>query len=129
MDKLQTGVLMLFVLLNPASATDSYFAEPIICYFLDGFLIVYCLIVTAFFFREKISQISSEPVGKPEVNEPVYQELEKLDNPDPYQVLEPTKRKKKAGKKKKSESAQPEEDKDPYESLTSTSPRPPQTPR
>ncbi|XP_071333398.1 CD247 antigen like [Trachinotus anak] len=132
MDKLRTGVLMLFVLVVPVSCIEGFFAEPVICYFLDGILIVYCLVATALFFRERFSHVQpvTAAAAVSEENGVIYQELERPENTDPYAALEPSKRKKKAGKKKKSESAKPEEkDKDPYESLITPAPPPPQSPR
>ncbi|XP_037542119.1 growth hormone-regulated TBC protein 1-A-like [Nematolebias whitei] len=32
-----------------------FFTDPVICYFLDAFLMVYCIAATALFFREKVS--------------------------------------------------------------------------
>ncbi|XP_028249844.1 T-cell surface glycoprotein CD3 zeta chain-like isoform X2 [Parambassis ranga] len=95
-----TGVLVLFVLLVPVSCAESFFTEPIICYFLDAFLMVYCIIFTALFFKEKFANMP--PVVVPE-DTAIYQELERPADADPYQVLEPSKRRKKAGKKKKPE--------------------------
>ncbi|CAI5655656.1 T-cell surface glycoprotein CD3 zeta chain isoform X2 [Oreochromis niloticus] len=117
MDTLRTGVFALSLLAVPVSCSDNFFTEPVICYFLDGFLILYCIIVTGFFFREKFSKGPS--VGVTEENG-IYQELERPKDADPYEVLDPSKRKKK--KKKKPETAR-----DPFESLipsTSSSPRP-----
>ncbi|XP_076602519.1 uncharacterized protein LOC143330145 [Chaetodon auriga] len=117
MEVLRTGVFVLFVLLVPVSCKEVFFTEPITCYFLDGILIIYCIIATAFYFREKL-YVPSVAAELCEHKEGIYQELERPVDTDPYQVLEPSKRKKKTGKKKKSESAQAEEtDKDPYESL------------
>ncbi|KAI3355831.1 hypothetical protein L3Q82_004391 [Scortum barcoo] len=93
MDALRTAVFVLFVLPAPVSCNaETFFTEPVICYVLDGFLIVYCIIATVFLFREK---------DKEEENGAIYQELERPKDADPYQVLEPSKKKKKAGKKKK----------------------------
>uniref|UniRef100_A0A3Q4GF74 Uncharacterized protein n=1 Tax=Neolamprologus brichardi TaxID=32507 RepID=A0A3Q4GF74_NEOBR len=75
----------------------NFFTEPVICYFLDGFLIIYCIIVTGFFFREKVSYTSLHVcallIG-------LYnfvllllfvfiyvQELERPKDADPYEVL------------------------------------------
>ncbi|XP_041806131.1 T-cell surface glycoprotein CD3 zeta chain-like isoform X4 [Chelmon rostratus] len=116
MKVLRTGVFVLFVLLVPVSCEVFFFTEPVTCYFLDGILIIYCIIATAFYFREKlyIPSVADEQEDKGGI----YQELERPKDADPYEVLDPSKRKKKAGKKKKSESAQAEErDKDPYESM------------
>ncbi|XP_006788307.1 T-cell surface glycoprotein CD3 zeta chain-like [Neolamprologus brichardi] len=118
MDTLGKGVFALSVLAVPVSCSDNFFTEPVICYFLDGFLIIYCIIVTGFFFREKFSKGPS--VGVTEENG-IYQELERPKDADPYEVLDPSKRKKKAGKKRKPEMAR-----DPLESLipSTSSPRP-----
>uniref|UniRef100_A0AAQ5YAP3 T-cell surface glycoprotein CD3 zeta chain n=1 Tax=Amphiprion ocellaris TaxID=80972 RepID=A0AAQ5YAP3_AMPOC len=92
MDLLRTGVFVFFVLPAPGSCLAfSTFSHPVICYFLDAFLLVYCIVATALFFKEKFSDLPS--VAKPELERPT--------DPDPYQVLEPSKRKRKAGKKKK----------------------------
>ncbi|XP_056245122.1 CD247 antigen like [Seriola aureovittata] len=130
MDTLMTGVFLLFVLPVPVSCIEGFFAEPVICYFLDGVLMIYCIVATAFFFREKFSYKPSVAVVVSEENGGIYQELERPKDADPYEVLEPSKRKKKAAKKKKSESTQPEEkDKDPYESLIIPAPLPPKSPQ
>lgn len=80
--------------------TVDYIHEPVLCYLLDGILIVYCIIATGFFFKEKLSNLPPVNLEPPEDNG-IYQELERPNDTDPYQVLEPTKRKKKAAKKKK----------------------------
>ncbi|KAK2839956.1 hypothetical protein Q5P01_013696 [Channa striata] len=103
MDKLRTDVFLLLVLTAPVSCYEVFFTDPVICYFLDGFLVVYCLVATALFFREKFSHV---PVGVPEDFNGIYQELERPKDADPYQVLEPLKKKKKAGKKKKAQSSE-----------------------
>lgn len=33
---------------------ELWLTSPVTCYILDGFLIIYCLITTALFFREKV---------------------------------------------------------------------------
>ncbi|XP_070770913.1 T-cell surface glycoprotein CD3 zeta chain-like isoform X2 [Enoplosus armatus] len=130
MDALRTGVFVLFVLLVPVSCKETFFTEPVICYFLDGILIVYCIVATAFFFREKFSYIPPVPVGVSVENGAIYQELERPKDSDPYQMLEPSKQKKKAGKKKTAESTQAaEREKDLYESLVPTASAPPLSPR
>ncbi|XP_041806129.1 T-cell surface glycoprotein CD3 zeta chain-like isoform X2 [Chelmon rostratus] len=113
MKVLRTGVFVLFVLLVPVSCEVFFFTEPVTCYFLDGILIIYCIIATAFYFREKlyIPSVADEPIScflcfsrtKQEDKGGIYQELERPKDADPYEVLDPSKRKKKAGKKKKSE--------------------------
>uniref|UniRef100_A0A3Q2WF70 T-cell surface glycoprotein CD3 zeta chain-like n=1 Tax=Haplochromis burtoni TaxID=8153 RepID=A0A3Q2WF70_HAPBU len=90
MDTLGKGVFALSVLAVPVSCSDNFFTEPVICYFLDGFLIIYCIIVTGLFFREKFSKGPS--VGVTEENG-IYQELERPKDADPYEVLDPSKRK------------------------------------
>ncbi|XP_030283358.1 T-cell surface glycoprotein CD3 zeta chain-like isoform X2 [Sparus aurata] len=120
MGVVRTGVIVLFVLLVPVSCKDVFFTEPVTCFLLDGILILYCIIATALYFREKDNQ---EPNGV------VYQELRRPADADPYQVLEPSKRKKKAGKKKKSPKPGPAEgmDRD-YEPLNIRHNAPPLSP-
>uniref|UniRef100_A0A669C3D5 T-cell surface glycoprotein CD3 zeta chain n=1 Tax=Oreochromis niloticus TaxID=8128 RepID=A0A669C3D5_ORENI len=91
MDTLRTGVFALSLLAVPVSCSDNFFTEPVICYFLDGFLILYCIIVTGFFFREKFSKGPS--VGVTQEENGIYQELERPKDADPYEVLDPSKRK------------------------------------
>ncbi|XP_019111285.1 T-cell surface glycoprotein CD3 zeta chain [Larimichthys crocea] len=128
MDVQRRGVFVLFVLLVPVSCgnADEFFTNPITCYVLDCILILYCLVATAFYFREKFSDLAPEAVAAPENNADVYQELERPKDTDPYQVLSPTKRKKRKKKRSTATSAQ-ETDRDPYESLTLT-PVPPLPP-
>ncbi|KAM7407219.1 hypothetical protein PAMA_003110 [Pampus argenteus] len=73
MDILRTGVFVLFGVLAPVSCSTPFFNDTVICYLLDAVLMVYCITATAFYFREK--------------------ELERPMDADPYQVLEPSKRK------------------------------------
>ncbi|XP_035507455.1 CD247 antigen like isoform X2 [Scophthalmus maximus] len=86
--------------------TDAFWTEPAICYVLDGILLIYCIVATVLLFREKFS---SEPAEVVEDKSCIYQELERPKDADPYEILEPSKRKQKAGKKKKAQSTQPEE--------------------
>ncbi|TMS06688.1 hypothetical protein E3U43_016447 [Larimichthys crocea] len=141
------------IFMIPLSYADEFFTNPITCYVLDCILILYCLVATAFYFREKFSDLAPEAVAAPENNADVYQvrgsdhtmfssaaaaplsvhdfmfplqELERPKDTDPYQVLSPTKRKKRKKKRSTATSAQ-ETDRDPYESLTLT-PVPPLPP-
>ncbi|XP_030283357.1 T-cell surface glycoprotein CD3 zeta chain-like isoform X1 [Sparus aurata] len=130
MGVVRTGVIVLFVLLVPVSCKDVFFTEPVTCFLLDGILILYCIIATALYFREKFSL--TQPVEVSDNQEPngvVYQELRRPADADPYQVLEPSKRKKKAGKKKKSPKPGPAEgmDRD-YEPLNIRHNAPPLSP-
>ncbi|XP_026150860.1 T-cell surface glycoprotein CD3 zeta chain-like [Mastacembelus armatus] len=110
MDKLRTGVfVVLFVLVLPASCEESFFTDPVICYFLDGILVVYSISVTALYFREKFSSSPPAVSNNEEDKGGIYQELERPKDADPYQELKPTKKKKKAAKKNKSKAAQPED--------------------
>ncbi|XP_024860393.1 CD247 antigen like [Kryptolebias marmoratus] len=109
MDSLRTAAFVLLVLLDPASCQDPFFTDPVICYFLDAFLMVYCIAATALFFREKFSnmpRVTQEPNNQDKGG--IYQELERPKDTDPYQALEPLKTKKKAGKKSKSKTQQRE---------------------
>ncbi|XP_011487705.1 T-cell surface glycoprotein CD3 zeta chain isoform X1 [Oryzias latipes] len=73
------------------------FSDTVICYFLDTFLMLYCLVATALFFREKFCALQvAEP--NDETND-VYQELNLEMKEDPYDVLKSEK--KKRDKKKK----------------------------
>ncbi|XP_038576735.1 T-cell surface glycoprotein CD3 zeta chain-like isoform X2 [Micropterus salmoides] len=130
MDALRTGVFVLFVLLEPVSCKEVFFTAPVICYFLDGILMIYCIVATVFFFREKYFYNPPLAVGVSAENGAIYQELDRPKDADPYQMLEPVKGKKKAGKKIKPElTLDSERDKDPYESLVLTATSPPLSPR
>ncbi|KAL7384722.1 hypothetical protein ABVT39_007544 [Epinephelus coioides] len=117
MNSLRTGVLVLFVLVVPVSSKEIFFTHPVICYFLDAILVVYCIVATALFFKEKFSHVPS--AAAPADDGGVYQELDRIKDDDPYQVLQPVKAKKKGKKKKKKSEATTaeEEDRDPYETL------------
>ncbi|XP_072252889.1 CD247 antigen like, partial [Leuresthes tenuis] len=85
MDSVRTGVFVFCALLAPVSCSDVFFTDPVICYFLDGFLMVYCIAATALFFREKFSKVP--PVENvQEDNGGIYQELESPADVE-YQVL------------------------------------------
>ncbi|XP_034741924.1 CD247 antigen like [Etheostoma cragini] len=103
---LTTGVFVLFVLLVPVSSKGLFFSEPVICYYLDGVLVLYCIFATGLFFREKFY---IPPVARVAEDGGIYQELERVKDADPYEILEPSKSKKKAGKIKKPESTKAEE--------------------
>eukprot|EP00064_Thunnus_orientalis_P015468 superscaffoldBa00002870_g15521 len=127
MNTLRTGVFVLFGLVVPVSCSEPFFNDLVICYFLDAILMVYCITATVFFFREKFSYPPSEAVKVPDANGGIYQELERPKDADAYQVLETSKRKKKAAKKKRTESTPAEErDMDPFETLvpSTSAPRP-----
>ncbi|XP_034431011.1 T-cell surface glycoprotein CD3 zeta chain-like [Hippoglossus hippoglossus] len=122
---MRIGVFLLFLLLVPVScrgSVDIMITEPVVCFFLDGILIIYCIVVTALFFKEKLS---IEPV-EPEVNGRIYEELRRPMDADPYAMLEPSKRRKRAKKRKKPESTQPEQRED--EALISAAPPSAQSP-
>ncbi|KAF3843443.1 hypothetical protein F7725_002292 [Dissostichus mawsoni] len=53
MDALRSGVFLLCVLL-PVCSAETFFTHPHICYFLDAFLTLYCIIATGLFFRESL---------------------------------------------------------------------------
>ncbi|XP_062258390.1 T-cell surface glycoprotein CD3 zeta chain-like [Platichthys flesus] len=98
------------------------FTEPVVCFLLDGILIIYCIVVTALFFKEKLSCGPVEPEDKGQI----YQELRRSMDADPYEMLEPSKRKKRAKRRKKPESTQPGQRDD--ETFISTAPPPAQSP-
>ncbi|CAJ1079623.1 T-cell surface glycoprotein CD3 zeta chain-like isoform X1 [Xyrichtys novacula] len=110
---------------------ETFFRDPIVCYVLDGVLVLYCIVATVLFFRERFSLPPPVPVGEPqEENGRIYQELERPRDADQYQVLEPSKKKKKTPKKKKPKPNTDEErNGDPNEPPAprgSSSPQPPQ---
>ncbi|KAK9537798.1 hypothetical protein VZT92_005378 [Zoarces viviparus] len=123
MDALRTSVFVLFVLLVPVSSDEILFTDPVVCYFLDSILIVYCIAATALFFREKFY---IPPVGQPEDN-CIYQELDRAKDTDQYQELDLSKVNKKAAKKKNKSGSAPAvvRDQDPFESLTPSGTAPP----
>ncbi|CAK6959242.1 T-cell surface glycoprotein CD3 zeta chain-like [Scomber scombrus] len=130
MNTLRTGVFLLFGLLVPVSCSEPFFNDLVICYFLDAFLMVYCITITGFFFRAKFANLPAEAVKMPQDTNGIYQELERPMDADPYQVLEPSKRKKKAKKKRKTESTQPGAmEMDVFESMVGTSTAPSRRPQ
>ncbi|XP_054470888.1 CD247 antigen like [Anoplopoma fimbria] len=132
MDPQTTGVFVLIVLLVPVTADDIFFTDPVICYCLDTILVIYCIGATALYFKEKFSKIPSVAAGEPDDNGCIYQELQRPADTDPYEMLNISKTKKKAGKKKKSAPAPAEvRDQDPFESLipSGSAPPPPLSPR
>lgn len=98
MNSLRTGVFVLFVLVVPVSSKEIFFTHPVICYFLDAILVVYCIVATALFFKEKFSHVPS--AAAPADDGGIYQELDRAKDADPYQELKPLKGKKKARKRK-----------------------------
>uniref|UniRef100_A0A3B4ZQB2 Uncharacterized protein n=1 Tax=Stegastes partitus TaxID=144197 RepID=A0A3B4ZQB2_9TELE len=62
----------------------------------DMFLLLYCIAITSLLFREKVSyskRTQGYLSGHLESNSQIYQELERPMDADPYQVLQPSKRK------------------------------------
>ncbi|KAF6717050.1 T-cell surface glycoprotein CD3 zeta chain [Oryzias melastigma] len=94
-------------------STAALFSDPVICYFLDTFLMLYCLVATTLFFKEKFSTIqATEPNDE---TKGLYQELNLEREPDDYEMINI---KKKRGKKKKAgQNRPPPREKDLYESL------------
>uniref|UniRef100_A0A3B3VVK7 T-cell surface glycoprotein CD3 zeta chain n=2 Tax=Poecilia TaxID=8080 RepID=A0A3B3VVK7_9TELE len=84
MDSWMTGVFVLFALFMPVCCEETFFTDPVICYFLDAFLMVYCIAATALFFREKVSFSKGGPN---------FRELERPKDTDAYEVLDPKKAK------------------------------------
>ncbi|XP_029936429.1 CD247 antigen like isoform X2 [Myripristis murdjan] len=114
------GVVVLLVSFCLVSSTEAFLTEPVICYILDGFLVIYCLVITGFLFKEKFSNLGDSVHDEQETNGGIYQELQRPPGTDVYQVLE-TKGKKKTGRKKKAqvnESERNGREMDAYESLT-----------
>ncbi|RVE58232.1 hypothetical protein OJAV_G00207140 [Oryzias javanicus] len=100
------------------STAGILFSDPVICYFLDTFLMLYCLVATALFFKEKFSTIHTiEPNDE---TKDLYQELNPGREPDNYEMLNI---KKKRGKKKKTGQNKPQpRERDLYESLVPNAP-------
>ncbi|XP_054887711.1 CD247 antigen like [Poeciliopsis prolifica] len=125
MDSWMRGVLVLFALFMPVCCEETFFTDPVICYFLDAFLMVYCIGATALFFREKFSKmprVQPEPMKGEKGG--IYQELERPKDTDTYNVLEPKKAKGKTDRKKRAKKSQGKpRDTDPYEAVP-TSPQP-----
>ncbi|KAM8856999.1 T-cell surface glycoprotein CD3 zeta chain-like isoform 1-T1 [Synchiropus picturatus] len=79
---------LLMELLVPVTCSGMGLVYQNTCYILDGILIVYCIVVTALLFREKMS---NPPLGEEqdEGGEGLYQELVREGNADQYEVLNP----------------------------------------
>ncbi|KAK5621791.1 hypothetical protein CRENBAI_015288 [Crenichthys baileyi] len=124
---LRTGAFVLFALFMPVCCSEVFFSDPVICYFLDAFLMVYCIAATALFFREKFSKIPTvTPV--PEEKGGIYQELERPKDADPYEELNPRKAKAKTDRKKRAKKNRANlKDREPYESVP-TGPPPASSP-
>uniref|UniRef100_A0A667Z0Y3 T-cell surface glycoprotein CD3 zeta chain n=1 Tax=Myripristis murdjan TaxID=586833 RepID=A0A667Z0Y3_9TELE len=80
---------------------EAFLTEPVICYILDGFLVIYCLVITGFLFKEKVSHraitgcssvyktaVISKGVLHSGVQEVPCEELQRPPGTDVYQVLE-----------------------------------------
>ncbi|XP_026231473.1 CD247 antigen like isoform X3 [Anabas testudineus] len=91
---------------------------------------IYCIVATALYFREKFSHLPAEVLAASTQDDKgaIYQELERPKDADPYQVLEPLKKKKRPGKKKKSQADERGDDRDRYESVDPGSAAPPVAP-
>lgn len=48
------AAIMTWVFPSSVSPAEFLFTEPLTCYMLDGILILYCLIATVLYFREKV---------------------------------------------------------------------------
>uniref|UniRef100_A0A8D0CZA1 Uncharacterized protein n=1 Tax=Sander lucioperca TaxID=283035 RepID=A0A8D0CZA1_SANLU len=46
--------IILIIFVSCVCSTGIFFTEPVICYYLDGILILYCIFATVLFFREKV---------------------------------------------------------------------------
>ncbi|XP_067083821.1 CD247 antigen like isoform X1 [Osmerus mordax] len=119
-----------FVLLQRVSSAEASLSTPVTCYILDGFLLLYCIVFTGLFFREKLlhstfpSNVASNtdndangnyeeqnladpssgaiPKRRQEEGDRTYQTLGDVES-DPYQMIESTKTKSRARKVKKTE--------------------------
>ncbi|KAL2081426.1 hypothetical protein ACEWY4_023279 [Coilia grayii] len=61
------GTTRLLALAMMAHVADATVSDPVICYMLDAFLLLYCIVFTALFFRQKFA--GSPPVTQGENNE------------------------------------------------------------
>ncbi|KAK7882451.1 hypothetical protein WMY93_028625 [Mugilogobius chulae] len=120
MESVRLVLSVLLVLLKPTSCSALAISDPMICYILDGVLIVYCIIATTLFFREKFShQVAT--VKSQQQTGGIYQELGQAKNADQYEELQTFKKKPK--KRKKSQVEQPAKEQGP-EPLPGTSSAP-----
>ncbi|XP_072300813.1 high affinity immunoglobulin epsilon receptor subunit gamma-like [Eucyclogobius newberryi] len=103
MESIKSVVLVLLIFLNTTSCNALSVSDPTICYILDGVLILYCIIATVLFLREKllhqVPTVVSESIGD------IYQELGADKNADPYEMLQPF-NKRREKKNHRSEAAQ-----------------------
>ncbi|CAB1346479.1 unnamed protein product [Coregonus sp. 'balchen'] len=89
----RTGVMLMLMLLSSAEASLN---EPVICYILDGVLILYSIITTVLFFKVK--------KHRQEASSDTYQALQvKDDESDAYQVIKSKGRTRKKDKAKKAQ--------------------------
>lgn len=113
-------------------STEALLAPPVTCYILDGFLLLYCIIFTALFFKLKLKSENNSneasntgggedrtyeelppagpssgavPKRRPGATEGTYQTLQSNQPEGAYQVIEATKTK---GRTKSKEPSQPE---------------------
>ncbi|XP_067083830.1 CD247 antigen like isoform X2 [Osmerus mordax] len=94
-----------FVLLQRVSSAEASLSTPVTCYILDGFLLLYCIVFTGLFFREKLLHStfpSNVAKRRQEEGDRTYQTLGDVES-DPYQMIESTKTKSRARKVKKTE--------------------------
>ncbi|XP_066542253.1 CD247 antigen like isoform X2 [Hoplias malabaricus] len=61
-------------------------SDPVTCYILDAFLLLYCIIFTGLYFRIKFSRMRTNSLP---ADEPVYEGLKTDEVNDEYQTLEP----------------------------------------
>ncbi|KAM4609121.1 uncharacterized protein ACJ7VT_014953 isoform 2-T2 [Polymixia lowei] len=118
--------------------TEAYLSDAVTCYILDGILLLYCIVITAFFFIVKYPHLPPE-VGKDstsaegeDVSGGIYQDLKRTAGTDVYQMIEP-KGRKQVHKKKKSKANESIQaggmGKDAYETLSPNDSAPPLAPR
>uniref|UniRef100_A0A3Q3XCV2 Uncharacterized protein n=1 Tax=Mola mola TaxID=94237 RepID=A0A3Q3XCV2_MOLML len=92
MDAPRTGAFLLVQLLVPVSCGEVVFTEPFTCFLLDGVLLIFSIIATALYIREKVSYSNTFNSASHTFIFPL-QELDRWTDAEPYQVLEPSKRK------------------------------------
>ncbi|KAI7811450.1 T-cell surface glycoprotein CD3 zeta chain [Triplophysa rosa] len=57
--------LTVLLSITPLSEASTYLYDPRYCYILDGFLLIYGIIITAFFVRERFTKKTNKPEESP----------------------------------------------------------------
>lgn len=71
---MRTAAMLVLLILVPS--TEASLSPPVVCYILDGFLLLYCIVFTALFFQQKLkSKEASPPSNMAAGEDPTYEEL------------------------------------------------------